>query len=276
MSLAGTPADASLAQDAALMHRAVREAGAIALRYFHDGVESWDKAPGDPVSEADHAVDDFLRAMLTEARPGYGWLSEETADDPARLDRRRVWIVDPIDGTRAFLKGKREFTVCIALIEDGRPLLGAVYNPAREELFEARLGGGATLNGAAIRASTREDLDGARLLSGRRVFERAGWRGVPRSMQFDFINSIAYRMVLVGCGRYDVCLSLDAKSDWDIAAAELIVAEAGGRVSTARGEGFRYNRRETRHPSVVIAGPALHAFFLDWLKDAPRSPGATW
>lgn len=277
MNHAGPTIAADLEADAALMHRAVREAGAIALRYFQDeDLRSWDKNPGDPVSEADHAVDDHLRELLTVARPDYGWLSEETADDPTRLGRRRVWIVDPIDGTRAFLKGRPEFTVCIALVEEGRPVLGAVFNPARDELFEARLGGGATLNGKPIRATTKATPDGARLLSGRRIFDRAKWRGVPRSLQFEFINSIAYRMVLVGCGRFDVCLSLDGKSDWDIAAAELIVTEAGGRVSTARGDGFRYNRRSTRHPSVVIAGPALHAFFIDWLKDAPRSPGATW
>jgi len=264
------------AADRALLEDAVREAGAIALGFFRGALQHWEKNPGDPVSEADHAVDDFLRRHLLAARPGYGWLSEETEDDPARLGRRRVFVVDPIDGTRSFIKRVPEFTICAAVVEDGRPAVGAVYNPATEEMFAATLGAGATLNGTPIRVSDRPGFAGARLLSGKRMFERAGWREPPPDAVFHTINSIAYRMALVAQGRYDGCVSLAQKSDWDIAAAELIVAEAGGRVTTARNRPFVYNAALPRHPSVVIAGPALHGTLMDFLQTVQRPYGADW
>lgn len=260
----------------ALLDAAVREAGPIALRFFQGELEHWEKNPGDPVSEADHAVDDFLRRRLLAARPEYGWLSEETEDEPSRLRCRRVFVVDPIDGTRSFIRGVPEFTICAALVEDGRPVAAAVANPATDETFLASLGGGATLNGQPIRVSGQAGLAGARLLSGKRMFERAGWREPPPDAVFHSINSIAYRMALVALGRFDGCVSLAEKSDWDIAAAELIVAEAGGCTTSARGEPFVYNRPLPRHPSVLIAGPALHATLLAFLETVVRPPGVTW
>ncbi|MBM3489096.1 MAG: 3'(2'),5'-bisphosphate nucleotidase CysQ [Alphaproteobacteria bacterium] len=262
--------------DLELLLTAVREAGAIALGYFRGPVDSWDKSPGDPVSEADHAVDDFLRERLTTARPDYGWLSEETRDDRKRLDSRRVFVVDPIDGTRAFLRREPEFTIAAALVEDGRPVAAAVYNPATEEMFEATLGGGARRNDEPIAVSAQGSFSGARLLSGKRMFERAGWKEPPADAEFRSINSIAYRMALVASGRYDACVSLAEKSDWDIAAADLIVGEAGGRVTTARGKALCYNARQPRHPSVLVAGPALHGVLIDFLKTVQRPPGAGW
>lgn len=260
----------------ALLLAAVREAGAIALRFFHGAVESWEKSPGDPVSEADHAVDDYLRQRLMAARPGYGWLSEETHDDRKRLANRRVFVVDPIDGTRAFLRREAEFTICAALVEDGRPVAAAVFNPATDEMFEAILGGGARINGEPLQVSERSGFSGARLLSGKRMFERAGWKEPPADTEFHSINSIAYRMALVACGRYDACVSLAEKSDWDIAAADLIVREAGGLATTAKGGELNYNADATRHPSVLVAGPALHGVLIDFLKTVQRPPGAGW
>ena len=137
---------ASFSADHALVADAVREAGDIARRYYGGNVESWEKNPGDPVSEADLAIDTFLKEKLTAACPDYGWLSEETVDDPSRLDKSRVWIVDPIDGTRSFIAKKPEFTICAALVENGQPILGVVYNPILEEFYEAELGTGAFLN----------------------------------------------------------------------------------------------------------------------------------
>ena len=265
-----------LAQDHALLIEAVRSAGPTALHYFHGEVESWEKGPGDPVSEADHAIDDVLKSRLTTARPDYGWLSEETEDDPARLERQRVWVVDPIDGTRAFLQKKPEFTISAALVEDGRPVAGVVFNPATDELFEALHDGGARLNGEPITVSDRADFHGAKLLSGSRMFERAGWAAPPKDLAFAAINSIAYRMALVACGRYDGCVSLNTKSDWDIAAGELIAQEAGGRTSDARGHPLTYNDAEPLHNSVIVAGPALHDHLMEFLATVKRPAGVGW
>jgi myo-inositol-1(or 4)-monophosphatase len=217
-----------------------------------------------------------LRERLTAARPDYGWLSEETDDDCARLASRRVFVVDPIDGTRAFLRGEAEFTICAALVEAERPVAAAVFNPATEEMFEATAGGGAQLNGEPLQVSGQTGFAGARLLSGKRMFERAGWKEPPADAAFHTINSIAYRMALVACARYDACVSLAEKSDWDIAAADLIVREAGGCVTTAKGETIRYNARQPRHPSVLVAGPALHGVLVDFLTTVQRPPGAVW
>ena len=245
--------------DRRVLVAAVREAGALALRHFEAGVESWEKKPGDPVTEADLAVDALLRRRLAGARPDYAWLSEESEDDLARLDRRRVWVVDPIDGTRAFVKRRPQFAVCAALVEDGRAVLGAVFNPATDEMFEASAGGGAFLNGEPIKTTNKKGLAQARLLASRRTFENREWIELAPGADFTSMNSIAYRMALVAAGRFDATVSLSPKSDWDIAAADLVVHEAGGICTSAGGGEFGYNRRSTRHASVIAAGPALHA-----------------
>lgn len=261
--------------DHRLLTTAVREAGGIAMRFFRNGLKHWEKSPGDPVSEADHAIDAFLCERLCGARPDYGWLSEETEDDPTRLDRERVWVVDPIDGTRAYVQGRAEFTIAAALVANGLPVAAAVYNPATEEFYEARRGGGARLNGELISTGEAGGFEGARMLAGRRMFEHLGWNP-PKSLEFDSVNSIAYRMCLVASGKYDGCVSLASKSDWDIAAADLVLSEAGGLATDARGDGFRYNGRSIRHRSVIAAGRPMHAHLMDLLADAERPAGATW
>ena len=253
----------SLEQDHRLLVDAVREAGALALSFFRRGPKTWTKGGGDPVSEADIAVDMLLRDRLHPPRPDYGWLSEESEDHPRRLDHRRLWIVDPIDGTRAFLEEREEFTVVAALVEDGRPILGAVFNPATGELFEAMKGGGARLNGAAIEVSGRGDFDDARLLASARTVKRTIDGLSTRPATYSAVNSVAYRMALVACGRYDATLSLGAKSDWDIAAADIIVTEAGGLATDATGARFAYNGATPRHPSLAVANPVLHGRLLE-------------
>ena len=262
--------------DRRLLQDAVRAAGMLALVYFRGELRHWEKAKGDPVSEADHAVNDLLRETLAGARPAYGWLSEESQDAPARLDAGRVWVVDPIDGTRAFIDGKPEFTVAVALVEDGRPVLAIVFNPATDEFFEAAAGEGARLNGAPIRVTGHPGLGGARLISGKRMFERAGWADPPEGASFFSINSLAYRISLVAAGRYDAVVSLGVKSEWDVAAADLVLSEAGGRITTARGEPYAYNKSEPEVRAVVAAGPALHDELLRFLATVPRPPGARW
>tara|TARA_A100001037_G_scaffold293875_1_gene310988 strand:- start:5541 stop:6323 length:783 start_codon:yes stop_codon:yes gene_type:complete len=254
-----------LNDDHALLLQSVREAGDIARKFFDEGAKSWDKNPGDPVTEADLAVNEHLRRKLCGDRPEYGWLSEETEDDLSRLDRRRVWIVDPIDGTRAFMAGRPEFTICAGLVEDGRPILGAVFNPITQEFFDAVKGRGARCNGEALKTPDGVSLGTARLLASQRALERRQGVGQLPQAQFRFINSIAYRMALVALDRFDATISLAKKSDWDIAAAELIVTEAGGCAAAPDGSAFTYNRPNAQHAGVIAAGPTLFREILDRL-----------
>jgi myo-inositol-1(or 4)-monophosphatase len=251
--------------DHELLMQAVRDGGDIARSFFKKGAKSWEKNPGDPVTEADIAVDGLLHERLCENRPDYGWLSEESEDDLSRLDRRRVWIVDPIDGTRAFIAGREEFTVCAGLVEDGRPILGAVFNPVTGEFFEAVKGHGARCNGELLKVSDGVALEEARLLASQRMLERHDGIGTLPRAQFSFINSIAYRMALVAYDRFDATISLARKSDWDIAAAELIVTEAGGQATAPDGSKFLYNTQIARHDGVIAAGPKLSEDILSRL-----------
>jgi len=251
--------------DADLLFAAVREAGALALRHFRAGVKSWHKKPNDPVSEADLEVDALLRERLLVPRPDYGWLSEESAGQAAQHNSP-VWVVDPIDGTRSFIAGKPEFAVSVALMQAGEPVLAAVLNPATEEYFSARKGGGAFLNDRPIRASGHATLMEARLLASRRTFEKHGWLTRIGNAEFAHRNSIAYRIALVAAGRFDSAISLSEKSDWDIAAADLIVREAGGRITNAEGGSLVYGTARFRHPSVIATCPWLHDELIDLLR----------
>lgn len=253
----------SFRQDHELALSATREAGAIALKFFRSGVKSWHKKPNDPVSEADIAVDTHLKEKLCGARPDYGWLSEESG---AAGQTMTCWIVDPIDGTRAFIDGKPEFTICVALVHEGAPVLAAIYNPASEEMFEAISGGGAKLNGKPIHASGHASLMEARFLASRRTFERHGWLARTAKADFAYRNSIAYRMALVAAGKFDAAISLTEKSDWDVAAADLLVREAGGRVTTADGVPLQYGSERHRHPSVIATGAYVFDDVVDLLK----------
>jgi myo-inositol-1(or 4)-monophosphatase len=258
--------EAGLADDRALIEQAVRNAGAITRKYYGGGYKKWDKGKGQPVTEADLAVDKYLRETLIGARPDYGWLSEETEDDPARLSKQSVFVVDPIDGTIAFLKNRPHFTVCAALVCDGRPLIGVVFNPILDECYVAGDGEGATLNGKPIHVSTRAELEGCRMCAARDMFEHPAWNNPPNipwpPMQIETRNSVAYRMALVASGAFDATLALSAKRDWDIAAADIIVREAGGIVTAHDGSIPRYNRAQAIQPSLIAAGPELHGKIL--------------
>jgi myo-inositol-1(or 4)-monophosphatase len=246
----------------------VREAGEIARRFFGGEYKSWNKSRGNPVTEADIEIDSFLRTTLLDARPSYGWLSEETVDDPARLFSKRMFIVDPIDGTYGFLKHRPDFTIVAAVVENGRPVAGAIYNPIKEEMFEATKGLGARKNGAPIQVTARSNFAGARLLAEKKVMEPARWvHPWPASLIAETRASAAYRMALVAAGEFDAMLSLSPKSDWDVAAGDLIVHEAGGRVTTREHDLLIYNREKPEHRSVICAGPRLHKALLERLHD---------
>lgn len=251
------------AADTALLEDAVREGGAIAKTFLTGQNKIRRKTDGSPVSEADLAVDRFLTGRLRPARPEYGWLSEETEDDPTRLSARRVFIVDPIDGTVAFLKGRPHFAISAAVVEGEAPVAAAVYNPLTEECFTAARGAGARLNGRPIRVSARENLEGCRLLASKATLRDPCWAGAPwPPMVIETPNSIAYRIALVACGAFDAAITLAATHDWDLAAADLIVREAGGLISSHEGNVLRYNRADANQPSVVAAGRALHEAIL--------------
>jgi myo-inositol-1(or 4)-monophosphatase len=248
--------------DLALLTDTVRQAGAIARRYFEGSVKSWSKKGGSPVSEADLAVDHYLREHLRAARPVYGWLSEETPDDPARLKAPHVFVVDPIDGTIAFLKRRPHFTVCAAVVAAGRPVAGVVYNPMTDEMFAAQAGGGAFRNGKPIQVSRRGGLEGSAMLGNRDSFSRAPWP--PLHVQNR--NSVALRLAMVAEGAADAAVSLTAKCDWDLAAADIIVSEAGGRISDRQGSPLLYNQVRPVQPTLIAAGPLLHGEILALLR----------
>jgi myo-inositol-1(or 4)-monophosphatase len=258
--------------DLDLLEFAVREAGKIALRFFCGQYKRWTKEGGSPVTEADLAVDAFLKSTLRQARPDYGWLSEESLDDPSRLEARRIFVVDPIDGTVAFMKGRPHFTICAAVVENGRPTAGVVFNPAAEENFTAERGQGALLNGAPIHVGRRTEIAGCRLLGNKQLF--AGWPPI----HVENFSSIAYRVALVAAGRFDAMISLTTKRDWDMAAADIILCEAGGELVGADGHPLTYNGALALQGATIGAGPDLIGPLLaelaakNSLKTAPDSP----
>jgi myo-inositol-1(or 4)-monophosphatase len=252
----------STADDLALLEVACRAGGEIARRRFQEGCKSWSKQGGSPVTEADLEVDAHLRSTLTAARPGYGWLSEESVDDRSRLSHDVLFIVDPIDGTVAFLKGRAHFTVCAAVVRGGVPVAGVVYNPLLDHLYSAQTGGGATCNGAPIHVSACHGMTGCAMLGDRTMLTRPPW---PQ-MRVETRNSVAYRVALVADGSFDATVSLSAKRDWDLAAADIILREAGGLITDVKGKTLIFNGPDAVQPSMVAAGPRLHGEIISHLR----------
>lgn len=246
-------------QDLLLISKAVREAGAIAKQAFDDNDSKvWDKENDSPVTDADIAVNDYLSEVLRSARPGYGWLSEETKDDHSRHECPRSFVVDPIDGTRAFIDRTPNFAVSVAVIENGKSIAGALYNPLTGEMFEAFLGGGASMNGKALTCPDADKIGGIRMVGYPRKFRRLGWP----DMSCRIANSMAYRMALVASGQADATVAFTPKSDWDLAAAQLIATEAGAVVTNLHGKDPAYDGPTTSGLGVICAGPKLHALLL--------------
>ena len=245
----------------------VREAGRIALaRWPGHGhaLESWDKEPGSPVCEADLAVDAFLKRELGALLPSAGWLSEETVDAPERLEGGLLWLVDPVDGTRDFIRGRSGWAVSVALISTGRPLLGMLAAPARGEFWHAEAGKGAWRNGERLSASTRSELPGARVPA----------QALPKAdldlTAVDQPNSIALRMAMVAADEADLVATLRWGYEWDIGAAALIAREAGAAVTDAFGGPLNYNKRDPRAFGVLVSAPGIHAAAVERLADRAR------
>jgi myo-inositol-1(or 4)-monophosphatase len=237
--------------------QAVREAGDLALTTFNASLKHWIKGKDSPVSEADIAVDNLLRERLLAIVPDAAWLSEEAEDDPARVSKRRVWVVDPIDGTRAYIAGLVDWTISVALVEDGRPIVAALFAPAENEFFSAIAGEGAVCNGQKISATEGESLEGARLSGPRRTVEQLAV-AVPSIMALPRVHSLALRFARVAQGRLDAALSGGNSHDWDLAAADLLVHEASGAMTTLAGDRILYNRPEPVHGPLVAAGRLRH------------------
>jgi myo-inositol-1(or 4)-monophosphatase len=246
----------------------VREAGRIAKASWPgDGhaLEVWEKNPGDPVCEIDLAVDAFLKRELKALLPSAGWLSEETADAPERLAGGSIWLVDPIDGTRDYVRGRRGWAVSVALIDAGQPVLGMLSAPARGEFWHAEAGRGSWRNGRLLSASRRTALSGARVPA----------KTIPREdadlVMVDQPNSIALRMALVAADEADLVATLRWGYEWDIGAAALIAREAGAAVTDALGEPLDYNKPDPRAFGVLVTAPAIHGAAVARLADRARA-----
>ncbi|NNE57119.1 MAG: DUF4170 domain-containing protein [Hellea sp.] len=249
-----------MSDDLALISEAVLGAGKIARDAFVENDDNvWDKDKGHLVTDTDIAVNNYLLKILRTARPEYGWLSEETKDDSSRHACPRTFVVDPIDGTRAFIDRSPNFAVSVAIIENGRSIAGALYNPLKNELYTALIGGGAWLNDKPIRSSDRYEIAGCTMVGYPRKFRRLNW---PK-MEVQVANSMAYRIALVASGQADATVSFTPKSDWDLAAAELIAREAGAMISDLNGNDFRYDQTSTSEFGVICAGPKLYALLLE-------------
>jgi myo-inositol-1(or 4)-monophosphatase len=243
--------------DLALLLQAAREAGTIAMRFFQNKPEVWMKTGNSPVSEADIAADRHLKQVLLAARPTYGWLSEETADTPDRLALSRTFVVDPIDGTRAFIEGRTTWCVSVAIVENGRTVAGVLDCPARHEIFSALPGRGAWLNGERI--AMREAVGMPEVAGPRSLLKNASPAMLARFKPVPYIPSLAYRLAMIAAGRLDATLVGANSHDWDLAAADLILAEAGGTILDRAGERPRYASADPRHDLLVAGSGALVA-----------------
>jgi myo-inositol-1(or 4)-monophosphatase len=233
----------------------------VFARFTPGAIEAEYKAGHDPVTEADRAVDRLLHQNLL--RDAEGWLSEETADNPSRLDKQRVWIVDPLDGTREFVQGLPEFCVSIGFVENGRPVAGGILNPATQETFLGSVGGGVLYNGKPVRASARTNLAGALLLASRSEIKRGEWQQFERSpFHVRAMGSVAYKLALVAAGLADITFTLTPKHEWDVAGGAALVAAAGGFVCKPEGSELRCNQQVPLLCGLLAGGPFLREELL--------------
>jgi len=252
------------AHDLPLLIDAARMAGRVATSFAGKTAQRWDKPGGQgPVTEADLAVNDLLHSTLQSARPDYGWLSEETEDGSARLQKERVFIVDPIDGTRSFVEGSNTWAHAIAVAEHGVVTAAVVYLPLRNKLYAAAMGQGATLNGAPIRASDQPSLDAATILAAKPALVAQHWKSAAApNFKRSYRPSLAYRLALVAEGRFEAMITLRHSWEWDIAAGALIASEAGGCAHDRTGAPLRFNNPDPRLNGVVAGGTPICAALI--------------
>jgi myo-inositol-1(or 4)-monophosphatase len=233
----------------------------VFARFTPGEIDTEYKAGLDPVTEADRALDAVLRKELL--REGEGWLSEESVDDPIRLQRSQVWVVDPLDGTREFVQGIPEFCVSIGFVENGRPVAGGICNPATNEVFLGSIESGVTYNGKPAQPSQRQSLEGALILASRSEVKRGEWKTFENSgCKIRPVGSVAYKLALVSAGLADATFTLTPKNEWDVVAGAALVQAAGGLVSTLEKTSLIANRRDPLLSGLIASGPFLQETLL--------------
>jgi myo-inositol-1(or 4)-monophosphatase len=252
------PVDASYPyyQEVEIAEKAVREAGSIIMRWYGSDYRVEEKSKGNPVTTADLEANAAIRKTIRERFPDDGWLSEEDKDNSTRLRSSRVWVVDPIDGTKEFIEGVPQFAVSVGFVVDGVPALGIVYNPAQGEFYRAVRGRGALLNDRPIHVSSRKEVDGA-LLTVSRSEPKHKFQLFADRCRLDPIGSIAYRLAKVAGGDGDATLTFRSMHEWDICAGVLLVEEAGGVVVDGTGKRLVFNQRQPRFRGVVASNETL-------------------
>jgi myo-inositol-1(or 4)-monophosphatase len=235
-----------------------KEAGQAIMSFYRDSFSVKDKSPDNPVTDADLAADQLLHQRLSDLLPEAGWLSEETADSPDRLDQKLVWVVDPLDGTKEFVMGIPEFSVSVALVEDGRPRLAVIYNPPTGEVFHAIKGQGAFLDGKPVTVSRRGELNGASVDASRSERKRGEFEPFEAMLNLRTMGSIAYKLARVSAGHVDATWSRGPKSEWDICAGALLIEEAGGRCVDLDGQPLRFNKSFPKVNGIIATNALLY------------------
>lgn len=253
------------------IHAAIEASRPVFARFTPGAIETEYKIGHDPVTEADRALDAVLRKELL--RDGEGWLSEESVDDPVRLQRSRVWVVDPLDGTREFVKGIPEFCVSIGFVENGRPVAGGIYNPATDETFLGSIDSGVTYNRKPCQPSQRQTIDGALVLASRSEVKRGEWKPFENDVfTIRPMGSVAYKLALVSAGLADITFTLTPKNEWDVVAGTALVQSAGGFVSTLEKTNLVANRQDPLLSGLLASGPFLKDALLNLVQPHLRVP----
>ena len=261
----------AFARERVVAERAAREAGAIVRRYYEPGVAYREKSPDNPVTRADLEANACILHLVSEAFPHDGWLSEETADSRERLARSRVWVVDPLDGTKEFVQHIPEFCVCVALVEAGRPVVGVSYNPAADRLYVAERGCGTTVNGTPARVSRTAAVAEAVVLASRSEDQRGEWDAFKDRVRVRLTGSVAFKLAELATGAGDATFTLTPKNEWDICAGTLLVEEAGGRVTDLAGAPLVFNQPSPLRPGLVASNGTLHAALLALIAEVARA-----
>lgn len=243
------------------------KAGKIALKWFKNDPENWEKEDGSLISKVDIEINNLLGRILKKSNPNFGWLSEESEDDKSRLEKEITFVVDPLDGTKAFLEGKKEFSISIALVKNGEPISGIVYSPSTKEIFESEKNKGSWKNKKRIYISKFNELNGCKMVAFKPMFSHPSWKSPWPKMSIENRNSVAYRMALVASGEFDAMMALNSKNDWDIAAGDLLITEAGGYVSQHNAKKLKYNNVSTKKPSVIGSNKKIYDEIITRVKD---------
>ena len=262
----------SYARELDVAVRAAREAGRIVRRYYEADVEVHEKGHDDPVTAADLEADACIKQIVLEAFPDDGWLSEETADSEERLARRRVWVVDPLDGTKEFTQQIPEFCICIALVEDGRPVVGVSYNPAADRLYAAARGRGTTCNGDPVRVSTQATLAAAQVLASRSEDTRGEWDPFKDRVRVVLTGSVAFKLAELSRGQGDATFTLTPKNEWDICSGVILLEEAGGRATGLDGAPLVFNQPSPLRDGMIASNGVLHDALLAMIDEVGYRP----